>query len=375
MAKKTNTEDKNVFTFDELNSELKKLNPYGSVANDSKTSEVSSYIDSGNYLLNAALTGSLFKGWPTNRMSCVAAPSGCGKSYLLCAAAKRATESGYHVVYFDTENAIDRQLLENFGIDTSKVNHQPIQTVQEFRTIITTILDKLKKAKEDGKEIPKMLFILDSLGNLASQKEIDDAIAGSDKADMTRAKILKSLFRIIMVPMSEIGATMLVSNHVYDSQSFIPTVNISGGTGIIYSASIIMTLTKAQLKEKENRTGIVVTAKSYKNRFAKPQSVKFHIHFTKGVNPYVGLEEYCTWDICGITRGVIEKGEKIPKASSRNWICKHLDHTVPNERFFTSEVFTEDVLKQIDEHIAGKFNYGKDEESTDDVLDQIFGES
>ena len=78
------------------------------------------------------------------------------------------------------------------------------------------------------------------------------------------------------------------------------------------------------------------------------------------MNPYVGLEHYVDWDICGITRGTIVKGEKIPKATARTWICKHLDETVSNKEFFTSKVFTEDVLKQIDEHIEPLFNYNKE---------------
>lgn len=375
MAAKKETKEKSApkFSFDDLSKEIKKVNPQSGMANEKLMSAVNGYIDSGNYMLNACISGSLFGGWPENRFSILAGESSTGKTYVCLSAVKRAIENGYNVVYFDSENAVDEKFFNNFGIDTSKVNYQPVQTVQEFRTIITTILEKLKEAKNKGLEIPKVLFVVDSIGNLATQKEIDDAISGSEKADMTRTKVLKSIFRIIMVPMAEVGATIIGSNHTYQSQSFIPQTIMGGGTGARYAASVVMYLSKAQLKEKENKTGIIVTAKPDKNRFAKPNPIKFHIHYTKGVNPYVGLEQYCTWDICGITKGKIEKGEKIPSSTARGWICKHLDYVVPNEKLFTPEVFTEDVLKQIDEYIKPKFNYGLDEvDDLNNALDEIF---
>lgn len=217
MAAKKETKEKSApkFSFDDLSKEIKKVNPQSGMANEKLMSAVDGYIDSGNYMLNACISGSLFGGWPENRFSILAGESSTGKTYVCLSAVKRAIENGYNIVYFDSENAVDEKFFNNFGIDTSKVNYQPVQTVQEFRTIITTILEKLKEAKNKGLEIPKVLFVIDSIGNLATQKEIDDAISGSEKADMTRTKVLKSIFRIIMVPMAEVGATILGSNHTY----------------------------------------------------------------------------------------------------------------------------------------------------------------
>ena len=348
------------FTFDDLNTELAELNPLGSVMNQSNFSEVTEWIHTGNYHLNACVSGSLFKGWPNNRSCSVAGPSGTGKTFLMLNTVREAINMGYNVIYYDSEAAVDKDQMEKFQIDTTKVNYQPVNTVQEFRQSVTTITKKMQEAKRNGAELPKIMMVLDSAGNLATAKEIDDAVSGNEKSDMTRSKILKSIFRIIMTPLADLKIPFLFTNHTYRTQDFISRQVAGGGTGPEYAASIVLMLNKAQLKDGAEKVGIVVNAKPDKNRFAKPHPIKFHLHFTEGMNPYVGLEHYVDWDICGITRGTIVKGEKIPKATARTWICKHLDETVSNKEFFTSKVFTEDVLKQIDEHIEPLFNYNKE---------------
>ena len=345
------------FTFDDLNKQLADLNPLGSIMETSNFSKVTDWIHTGNYHLNACVSGSLFKGWPKNRSSSIAGPSGTGKTFLMLNTVREAIDKGYSVIYYDSEAAVDKEQMEKFGIDTSKVNYQPTNTVQDFRTSVTTITKKMQDAKRAGGEVPKVMIILDSAGNLATAKEIADAASGSDKSDMTRSKVLKSIFRIIMTPLADLKIPFLFTNHTYQSQSFIPMQIAGGGTGPQYAASIVLMLNKAQLKDGAEKVGIIVTAKPDKNRFAKPHPIKFHLNFTEGMNPYVGLEQYATWDICGITRGNIVKGEKIPKATARTWICKHLDHTVANKDFFSEMVFTQTVLEQIESHIQPLFNY------------------
>jgi RecA/RadA recombinase len=402
MAK--NTKIKGEFSFDDLNKELAKTSSLGSVMELSEFSEIDQYIHSGNYHLNACLTGSLFKGYPSNRSIAVAGPSGTGKTYLILNAVKNFQEQGYYPIYVDSENAVDRELMERFKIDTSKVRYEPIGTVEEFRTIVTSTCQTLIDAKRAGYEIPKILFILDSAGNLASKKEVDDAISGSDKADMTRSKKMKSIFRIIMNKMAEIKATFIFSNHVYMTQDFYPEAKAGGGSGPEYAASIILYLTKAKMKEVKKvdgkkvteQTGIIVTARPNKNRFAKPTTIKFQIPFNKAANPFVGLENYISWETCGIQKGYLytekefnklkdkekegliefpyidtESGEVLtkyfePSESSNKIIVKHLGRAIGAGEFFTSSVFTEDVLKSINEHITPIFNYGIEDSSADD---------
>jgi len=360
---------KKEFSFDDINSELANLNPLGSVMEQSNFSEVTEWIDTGNYHLNACISGSLFGGWPNNRSCSVAGPSGTGKTFLVLNSIKRAIDMGYSIIYYDSEAAVDKSTMTKFGIDTTKVNYQPVNTVQEFRQSVTTITRRMQEAKRDGADIPKVMIILDSAGNLATQKEIDDAVSGNEKADMTRSKILKSIFRIIMTPMADLKIPFIFTNHTYQTQDFISRQVAGGGTGPEYAASIVLFLNKAQLKDSSgDKAGIIVTAKPNKNRFAKPQNIKFHLHYTEGMNRFVGLENYIDWEDIGITKGVIEKGKKVPKKTARGWICKHLDETVPNSEFFSEKVFTQEILQKIDEKIHDLFNYSTNTEIDVDEL-------
>ncbi|MDA9262946.1 DNA recombination/repair protein RecA [bacterium] len=359
---------KKEFSFDDINKELAELNPLGSVMDQSTFSEVTEWIDTGNYNLNACVSGSLFGGWPNNRSCSVAGPSGTGKTYLILNSVKEAIDMGYSVIFYDSEAAVDKTLMEKFGIDTTKVNYQPINTVQEFRTSVTTITGKMQEIKRSGGKTPKVMIILDSAGNLATAKEIEDARSGSEKSDMTRSKVLKSIFRIIMTPLADLKIPFIFTNHTYQTQSFISQQVAGGGTGPEYAASIVLFLGKAQLKEGGEKAGIIVNAKPNKNRFAKPHPIKFHLHFSEGMNKYVGLEQYIDWEDIGIARGSIEKGVKTPKATARGWICKHIDDVVSNKDFFSDKVFTREVLEKIDKKIYDLFNYNTSTELNVDEL-------
>jgi RecA/RadA recombinase len=379
------------FSFADLNKEMSKISEYGNTLDKSTISEIDHYIPTGNFHLNACLTGSLFGGYPNNRAVALAGPSGTGKTYLILNAIKQAQKQGYSIIFYDSENAVDKKLVEKFGIDPKTFRYEPCNTVQEFRSSVTAITDVLIEQKKKGIELPKIMVVLDSAGNLATQKEIDDAKTGSSKADMTRAKLLKSTFRIIMTQFGICKIPFLFTNHTYQTQDLFSRQVGGGGTGPEYAASIILFLGKAKLKEGIEQTGIIVTAKPNKNRFAKPTNIKFHISFNKGMNPYVGLEEYIGWDICGIERGrFITEGafNKLtdpgkadcrkhsftkdkkditvyfqPSATARKICVKHLNDSVDLNQLYTPQVLTEDVLKLIEPQVVAKFNYG-------DELDQ-----
>jgi hypothetical protein len=170
----------------------------------------------------------------------------------------------------------------------------------------------IKEKKKKGFEVPKLFVALDSLGNLSSGKEREDILAGNDKRDMTKQQELGGMFRVITTDIAGVDGMIVISNHVYSSiGGYIPTVNIKGGTAGIYNCSIITVLSKANLKSDkktdgkeseeevtkiglQNKTGLILTSKIYKNRFAKPIPIKFHLSFFKGMNPFVGLENYVT---------------------------------------------------------------------------------
>lgn len=196
---------------------------------------------------------------------------------------------------------------------------------------------------------------------------------------------------------TELKSTKVHDLTVADAQHYITDNGvINHNTGPEYAASIILFLGKAKLSEGAEQTGIIVTAKPNKNRFAKPIPIKFHISFSKGMNAYIGLEEYISWDTCGIERGrfitegqfeklkeaeqeecrkhiYIDETEKEktvyfqPSQTARKLAVRHLNGLVDLNELFTSKVITQEVLERLEPIIKEKFNYGTDELTTDSL--------
>jgi RecA/RadA recombinase len=356
------------FSFLDLDKELSKINGFetGSILSENTFSEVDEWIPTGNYLLNAQLSGTLFGGIPNTRSLGLMGDPGTGKSFVCLNVAREAQKKGYDVIYCDTEGAIDKSSAIKFGIDANKVRYQPIKTVTEFQTFVANLLELVKKAKASGGN-PKILLILDSLGMLSTDKELRDAIEGKNAADMgAKAKELRKLFRVITLDLTAAKIPLVCTNHVYAGGGYIPTKESSGGDGPIFAMSVISFLSKAQLKEGNSttKTGIIVTSNLKKSRFTIPEPVKFHISFANGMNPYVGLQDFISWDACGIGRGKLEEVKNAsgvkemvftPSESPQaRWAVKHMGKTITSSQLFTAEVFTEDVLKQLDENVIKK---------------------
>jgi len=249
-----------------------------------------------------------------------------------------------------------------------KIRYQPIQTVSQFQTFVANVLDLVKKSKASGGD-PKILLVLDSLGMLSTDKELNDAMKGHNAADMgAKAKELRKLFRVITLDLTAAKIPLICTNHVYAGGGYVPTKESSGGDGPIFAMSVVSFLSKAQLKDGAGtKTGIIVTSTLKKSRFTIPEQVKFHISFAHGMNPYVGLQDYVSWEACGIERGKYEEvkgpdGKKIsvfkPSASSTRWGVKHLGKTVASTELFTDKVFTQEVLEMLDKNvIKDKFKF------------------
>ena len=379
------------FSFADINALMNKNSKWGGLMSDgSGVSEITEYIPTGNYILNAAFTGSLFQGIPNNRSVEIFGPSGTAKTYIMLNIARESQKKGYYVIWYDSENAIESSQVKKFGCDLTKFRYEPVQTVQEFRTSITTLVDTLIEEKEKGNKIPKLMIILDSAGNLATQKEIDDSKAGQEKQDMTRAKVMKSIFRILMSKMGIIGASFLFSNHCYQTMDLFSQQVAGGGVGAEYGASVILLVNRSKLKNGTEQVGIIVNAKSTKNRFCKPVVVKFHVDYNKGLNPYVGLDDYYSWERCGVGRGkfITEKeylkspvnnayktqnidGETlyfIPSDTARN-ICCDDGSIYPLNKLFSKEVWTKDRLERLDKYIQEEFKYA-DGTNPEDVFEE-----
>ena len=370
MAKAQIAQSNKPFSFLDLDKELSKIEGFelGSLLANNSFSEVDEWIPTGNYLLNAQISGSLFGGIPNTRSFGLMGDPGTGKSFVCLNVVREAQKKGYDVVYCDTEGAIDKTGALKFGIDANRLRYQPIKTVSQFQTFVANLVDMVNKARAKG-ESPKILLILDSLGMLSTDKELADAMRGHNAADMgAKAKELRKLFRVITLDLTAAKIPLICTNHVYTGGGFMPTKESSGGDGPIFAMSVISFLSKAQLKEGSSttKTGIVVTSNLKKSRFTVPEQVKFHISFANGMNPYVGLQDYVTWDACGVERGKLEEvkgpdGKKEIKftanASSTRWAVKHLGKTVTTSELFTAKVFTPEVLEQLDNKvIKSKFH-------------------
>lgn len=350
-----------IFSFEELDKQLSKIDGFemGSILETNEFSEVSGWIPTGNYLLNAQLSGSLFGGIPNNRSVGIAGDPQTGKSFLCMNIVREAQKIGYSVIYCDTEGAIDRSAAKKLGIDTKMVRYQPIKTITEFKIFTANLIDKVKTLRKDGQD-PKIALVLDSLGMLTTDKESGDALKGKSAMDMgIRSKELRSLFRVITLDLTGVKIPLICTNHTTTGNigSFMTTKEASGGDGPIFSMSNVIMLSKAQLKEGDTKTGIIVTSTPKKARFTRPYPVKFHVSFMNGMNPYVGLQDFVSWETCGIQRGKLEVDKKTGEIifqgneSSPRWAVKHLGKTVPSTQIFTDEVFTEEVLRDLDEKV------------------------
>lgn len=378
------------------------------ILSQSKSARISDYIDTGNYMLNAAMTASLFKGAPCGRVTVLAGEPATGKSFLAWSICRNAQKKGYNVLYLDSEGAQDYEGVKKLGLDMDRVIIKPVMTIRDVSTLLANLCKAMKETPEEERE--KVIIVLDSLGNLTSDKEYNDILDGNNKADMTKAKEIKALFRTNAVPIAELGIPFIVCAHIYYTQDFMPKAVVGGGSGINFNASVTMMLTTAKLEDKANeeasknhigdiaKKGVLVSAMPKKSRFAIPQKVKFQIPFFKAPNPYVGLEEYIDWENCGIMSGKIitekeyaklsddekakcypmegEKGEPVYamyKESARTIVVKHLHKAIEPINLRTPEVFTDEILHKLDE-IKIKPNFELPDQDSNADLEELIAE-
>ena len=380
MAKKTSTK----YTGGSIFDIVKSFDESAEILGKSKTAVISDYIDTGSYILNACISGSLLKGVPAGRCTVLAGDPGTGKTFLAISVCRNAQKKGYTPIYLDSESAIDLDQVSKLGADPNNFIIKQVTTVSEVSTFIARTCKSILEMPEE--ERPKVIFVLDSLGNLTSDKELNDTIDGNDKRDMTRAQAVKALFRTNATALGKIQAPFIVNAHIYRTQDLFAKTVVSGGSGINFNASVTLLLSTSKLDDKQSdkiaenkvgdfvKTGVVVTAKPEKSRFTIPQKVRFQIPFFKAPNPYVGLESYITWENSGIMRGklITEKEynklsdlEKnlccemndsegklcyaYPKETSKSIVVKHLGCELPAVELFSSKVLTEEILKHLDE--------------------------
>lgn len=306
-------------------------------------------IDSGSYLLNAVLCGSIFGGFPKGLVTGIGGDPSTGKTFICLHAVKLFLENEPDgmVFYFDTESAIKEDVLTSHDIDTERVIILRPKHIEGFKITVAKILTNyLKDEKEDRQP---MLIVEDSLGNLSSNKEVEDAIEGKIVNDMTAAKANKAVFRVIAPLLDEANAVMLVTNHQYSNVGgYGPAKKMSGGTGLTYVATNILSITKSAEKDGKQTIGSTITVTLAKGRHAREnKTVELRIyHDHRGWDRYYGLAEYAVaagvWKTASNGRYVTHEGTYFGKAIYKE-----------PERFFTP-----DVLQAIDDVTKEEFRYG-----------------
>ena len=313
------------------------------IASDGMASgEFGATIDTGAYILNAALSGTIKGGIPNNKVLCFAGESATGKTFFALGVVKRflTDNPSGGVFYFDTEAAVTKDMMEERGVDTSRVIISEPESVQQFRHNAIQILDNYIKSDEK----PPMLMVLDSLGQLSTSKELEDTAEGKETRDMTRAQVLK-------VP-------LIVTNHVYKVVgSYIPTKEMSGGSGLKYTASQIVFLSKKKDKDGKDVVGNIIKCKMVKSRFTKEnKEVEVKLTYDKGLNRYYGLLDLA------LKYGIFKQiSTRIELPNGTKTFGKSINNDP--EKYFTPE-----ILEKIDQAAITEYTYGKDEENDDDGL-------
>lgn len=406
MAKKAQvkTADIKGSVFDLVN----KIDKTTEIIEDSVYSNIKDWISTGNYMLNACISGDLFKGIPSGRVSTFVGTEGTGKTFVSCSICREAQKQGYTPIYMDSEGAIDATFVKRLGVDTTNFIIKQVNTISETSHFIANLCKALDDQQKTYGQHQKVLLVLDSLGNLASDKEVADTLAQSGKKDMSKQQDIKSLFRVNATPIARLDIPFIVVSHVYGSMDmFHPGNIVSGGSGIKYNSSVTIELSNAKLVDKTNdemgakragqenvvKNGVLVTAKPIKSRFCIPTKIKFQIPYYKKPNPYIGLENYLTWENSGIVRGkcLTEKefmklspaeqlkcfkfefnGENLyalPQESGRGIVVKHLGRQVSFVEFFSDVVFTPEFLEHINNDVIKPLFQLPDQGSYNDIED------
>ena len=323
-------------------------NEYAGLVSDGVSAgDTSGFIDTGSYIFNALVSGSIYGGVPSNKITAIAGESSTGKTFFCLGIVQHFLESDPNagVIYFESESAISRQMIEDRGIDSQRMMIVPVTTVQEFRTQAIKILDKYLEQKPEQRQ--PMMFVLDSLGMLSTSKEIEDSEAGKETRDMTRAQVVKSIFRVLTLKLGKANVPLLVTNHTYDVVgAYIPTKEMGGGSGLKYAASTIIYLSKKKEKDGTEVVGNIIKCKAAKSRLTKENSqVETRLYYDRGLDKYYGLLEL------GEKYGVFEKrGNRIVIGESAVYPKSIL---ADPEKYFTPE-----IMQALDEAAAKEFRYG-----------------
>ncbi len=324
-------------------------NEFASIVSDGVAAgDVTSFVDTGSYIFNAVVSGSLFGGIPSNKVTALAGESSTGKTFFALSVVRSFLSNNPTggVIYFESESALSKDMIESRGIDSSRMGIFPVATIEEFRTQACRIVDKYMK--EPKEERQPLMFVLDSLGMLSTLKEMEDVANDKQVRDMTKSQLIKGAFRVLTLKLGQAGIPMLVTNHTYDViGSYIPTKEMGGGTGLKYAASTIIYLGKKKEKDGTELVGNIIKCEAKKSRLSKEGSkVETRLFFDeRGLDKYYGLLEL------GEKYGVFKRvGNRIAIGGSNVYPKSILSDP---EKYFTDE-----VMAKLEEAAKQEFTYG-----------------
>ena len=328
-------------------------NEYANLVEDGvESGDVENFIDTGSYILNGMLSGSLYGGLPQNKITALAGESATGKTFFLMGMCKHFLDANPDggVVYFESESAVTKKMIVDRGIDASRMVVLPVSTVQEFRTQAIKVLDRYMQQDVDIRR--PMFMCLDSLGMLSTTKEVEDTAEGKETRDMTRAQVLKAAFRILTLKLGKAKVPMVVTNHTYDVVgSYIPMKEMGGGSGLKYAASSIVYLSKKKEKDGTEVIGNIINANNQKARLTKENSdCEVRLTYNKGLDKYYGLLQ------------LAEKYDIFKKVSTKFELPdgrKVFGKTINDD---PQSYFTDEVMEKLEEAAMKEYSYGGNNE-------------
>ena len=319
---------------------------YTKVAADIEENE--RFIDTGSYIFNGLVSGSIYGGVSSSRITAIAGESSTGKTYFSLAVVKNFLDNnpdGY-CLYFDTEAAVNKKLLESRGIDMNRLVVVNVVTIEEFRCKALKAVDIYLKTSEEERK--PCMFVLDSLGMLSTEKEIRDALDDKQVRDMTKSQLVKGAFRMLTLKLGQANIPLIVTNHTYDViGSYVPTKEMGGGSGLKYAASTIIYLSKKKEKDQKEVIGNIIKAKTHKSRLSKEnKDVSIRLYYDeRGLDRYYGLLEL--GELGGMWKNVAGRYEMNGKKIYAKEILKN-----------PTEYFTDDIMEQLDNIAKEHFSYG-----------------
>ena len=310
--------------------------------------DTESFIDTGSFIFNSLLSGSVFGGASRSRITAIAGESSTGKTFFSLAVVKNFLDNnpdGY-CLYFDTEAAVNKGLLESRGIDLNRLVVVNVVTIEEFRGKALKAVDKYMKMPTEERK--PCMFVLDSLGMLSTEKEIRDALDDKQVRDMTKSQLVKGAFRMLTLKLGQANVPLIVTNHTYDViGAYVPTKEMGGGSGLKYAASTIIYLSKAKEKDGKEVIGNIIKAKTHKSRLSKENKVvKIRLYYDeRGLDKYYGLLEL--GEIGGLWKNIAGRYEINGKKVYGKQILANPD-----------DYFTPEVMQALEETANKEFSYG-----------------